>query len=482
MDVLAAKQPSGVIFPVQNHRSRSSNRFTPRILVLVGVAWCLSAFYFLSHRHQFASPLPSDASLSDYLPELALHCSNIPAIQSSEYYTRQIELAKTLHDLNASAYIAEPGANTQFYANFSKSQWSLSERPLLLIVSTELFESDHGVDIRPRVTVLTPKFEATRAKLLPLPSANGDVRYIEWAEEANPYAAVLSALSFTPSNSLKSPTIFVDNNIRKFIVDGLLRASGPLENTTVSTVNVLSAPLEITQMRERKSEAEIQILKCANEATLLAIREVHTKMYPGIRESQARSMMSAALGAAGLKDGGCLTLFGENAALPHGSGTDRTLAKTDFALFDCTASLHGYYSDVTRTVALSSKGLSSEQIEIWRLVQSAQNLALASARNGTVTRDVDAAARLLFKKKGYSQYFTHRLGHGIGLEVHERPYLRGGSSDIIRSGHTFSDEPGIYIEGKVGVRLEDCFYINEDGDGVYLTEGVGGQSTQPWQP
>jgi len=133
-------------------------------------------------------------------------------------------------------------------------------------------------------------------------------------------------------------------------------------------------------------------------------------------------------------------------------------------------------------VALASEGLSSEQINIWWLVHSAQSVALASARNGTVTRDVDAAARIMFKNKGYAQYFTHRLGHGIGLEVHEPPYLRGGSSDIIRPGHTFSDEPGIYIEGKVGVRLEDCFYINEDGAGVYLTDGVGGQSTQPWQP
>jgi len=151
-------------------------------------------------------------------------------------------------------------------------------------------------------------------------------------------------------------------------------------------------------------------------------------------------------------------------------------------LFDCTASLHGYFSDVTRTVALAPDDLSPEHIAIWRLVHSAQNKALATARNGTKASHVDAAARNLFKEKGYGEYFTHRLGHGIGLEVHEEPYLRGGNDEIIRSGHTFSDEPGIYIEGKVGVRLEDCFYINDNGVGVYLTEGVGGQSTAPWRP
>ncbi|KAF8969918.1 peptidase M24, structural domain-containing protein [Flammula alnicola] len=427
---------------------------------------------------------------------LAAHCASIPPISSAELLSRQALLAKSLHALGAAAYIAEPGANTQFFANFSKAQWSLSERPLLLIITPVVSDSEDG-EIYPRITVLTPKFEATRAKMLPIPSPDGAINYVEWAEETDPYTAALSVLPTTPqADNFSSQKIFVDNSIRKFIVDGLYRASASEPSfgfshslSTNSTdaggnppaqavhhepmpVRVFSAPIEITQMRERKSEAELRILKCVNEATLLAIRDVHKRLVPGIRESYARSMMATALGAAGLKDGGCLTLFGENAALPHGSGTDRVLADTDFALFDCTASLHGYYSDVTRTVALSpSSPLTSEQLSLWRLVHSAQTIALTAARNGTVAHSL-----------GWDQYFTHRLGHGIGLEVHEAPYLHGGSDDIIRVGHTFSDEPGLYIEGKVGVRLEDCFYINEDGVGVFLTAGVGGQSDQPWLP
>jgi len=316
-----------------------------------------------------------------------------------------------------------------------------------------------------KISVLTPKFEATRAKGLPIPS---EVQYIEWPEDANPYELAATAFSSTTG------TIFVDNSIRKFISDGLQSA---LPNATI-----LSAPEEITELRERKSTSELDILKCANEATLLAIRAVHKKLYISIRESEARSMMAHALSDAGLKDGGCLTLFGENAALPHGSGTDRTLGPSDFALFDCTASLHGYYSDVTRTVALPDSNIPAEHKHIWNQVHSAQTIALRAARKGILTGNVDEAARSFLAVEGYDSYFTHRLGHGIGLEVHEEPYLRGGSNTIIKSGHTFSDEPGIYIEGKIGVRLEDCFFIDDEGVPILLTEGVGGQSASPWSP
>jgi len=206
-------------------------------------------------------------------------------------------------------------------------------------------------------------------------------------------------------------------------------------------------------------------------------------MYIGIRESEARDMMSAALSEIGLSGGGCLTLFGENAALPHGGGTDRKLGPQDFALFDCTANRHGYWSDITRTVALSSSEISDAHQKKWFAVRSAQQAAIAAARGNTTARDVDKAARrTLLLLGGLDKYFTHRLGHGIGLEVHEQPYLNGASTDIIQTGHTFSNEPGVYIEGEVGVRLEDCFFINTDGSPVYLTAGVGGPSQSPYAP
>ncbi|KIY43628.1 Creatinase/aminopeptidase [Fistulina hepatica ATCC 64428] len=414
----------------------------------------------------YPAPFHFDLSLQSVVD----HCQHLPPIGADEYTSRLNALSSVLTSHNAT-YIAEPGANSLYYANIS---WSLSERPLLLIVQPQDASEPDSVtnraratSARPRVTVLTPKFEATRTRLLPFPTTY-DVDFVEWAEDANPYEIVASALVLAPG------TIYVDPAIRYFIVVGL--------QTALPGAHVVAAPPEVLELRERKTRTEIEIMKCANEATVLAIRHVHSFMFAGMRESRASTMLSKALAAYGLKHGHCLTLFGENAALPYGSGTDRRLGWNHLALFDCGGVLHGYVSDVTRTVALPAARIPPEHLRVWELVHDAQSFALDAAREGAVARDVDAAAREYLTQAGYGEYFTHRLGHGIGLEGHESPYLRGGSDSILKSGHTFSDEPGVYIEGNVGVRLEDCFYINEDGAAVFLTEGVGGQSSSPWKP
>ncbi|KAJ7197171.1 Creatinase/aminopeptidase [Mycena pura] len=401
----------------------------------------------------------SELSAARAPPSITQHCAHLDPIAATEFQARQDALAKQLAELNASAYIAEPGASSQFYGNFSSSDWRLSERPLLLVITPERI----GQNVKAKISILTPAFEADRSKTLPVASKN--VTFIEWAEEASPYTHALSILSISPG------TVFVDGQTRTFIVDGLREAH---PRGTVS-----SAPYEIKRLRERKSPAELELLKCANEAALLSIRAVHKQLQFGIRESTASAMLSAALASAGLKNGGCLTLFGPNAALPHGSGTDRALRKNDFALFDCTGSLHGYQSDVTRTVALPGSKIPAEHLHIWHSVHAAQDVAIRTAREGVVAAEVDKAARLSLQN---STYFTHRLGHGIGLEVHEDPYLNGGSKAVLEIGHAFSDEPGIYILGKVGIRLEDCFYIHQNGSAVFLTGGVGGQARSPWNP
>jgi Xaa-Pro aminopeptidase len=149
-----------------------------------------------------------------------------------------------LDALNASAYIAEPGASAQFYGNISLSHWFLSERPLLLIISPKV----DGEDIQPMVSVLTPQFEATRAKMLPIPAS--PIQFVEWAEDANPYNITALVLP-------EDGTIFVDGSIRNFIVEGLQKA--------LPKFKVSFAPEKITQLRECKSPAELEFLKCANE-------------------------------------------------------------------------------------------------------------------------------------------------------------------------------------------------------------------------
>ncbi|KXN90533.1 hypothetical protein AN958_04205 [Leucoagaricus sp. SymC.cos] len=417
--------------------------------------------------------LPSSAKFISTPPGPAHPCVfSVPQISREDFATRQSSLAQILTDLNGVAYIAEPGAQTKFFGNFSNTDWKLSERPLFIIITPRKGSSLN--DTKAEVSVLTPKFEATRAKLLSIPFVE---RYIEWAEEENPYAVAAEALGLSGNSSRKGQKLFIDNSARHFHYDGFS------EVLAKTGSEVTSAPQAINLLREQKSEAEIEIMKCAHEATLVAIRHVHKQMYIGMRESEARNMMSEALTQIGLSQGGCLTLFGENAALPHGSGTDKPLGVSDFALFDCTATLHGYWSDVTRTVALPSSQISSLHLQVWKSVSRAQLVAGLAAHAGVEARSIDRLARVMLSVEGLEKYFTHRLGHGIGLEGHEHPYLNGGNKAILQINHAFSVEPGVYIEGKIGVRLEDCMYIDRLlGISAYLTAGAGGPSVSPWDP
>ncbi|KAG2149388.1 peptidase M24, structural domain-containing protein [Suillus clintonianus] len=423
------------------------------------LAICATIFYL-----QFFTDISPESYSVDYDPwaGLASHCADAQRINGSEFLQRQENLAKILYDNGASAYVVEPGANAQYFGNISEASWHLSERPLLLVIFPTLKEAS----IVAKITVVTPAFEETRARLLPVPGI--DVSYISWAEDEDPYTVALDVLS-----TLEGP-IYVDGMMRYFIVDGLQKAA--------PGVRVMSAPPEVTQLRARKSPAELDLLRCANEVTVLCIRAVQAQMYIGIRESQVLAMVDESLAVAGLTERWALVLFGENAALPHGSGSDRVLGKADLILIDTGGVLFEYNSDVTRTFMLHDSSIPLEHTTIWYDVHTAQTLAHVAAREGVNTSAVDKVARDWLDGRGYHGYFTHRLGHGIGLEDHEAPYLRGGTDDIIQTGNAFSNEPGVYIEGKVGIRLEDCFYINEDGNPVFLTKGIGGQARSPLYP
>ena len=179
---------------------------------------------------------------------LASHCAHIPPIPTSSFIERQDSLARALQSLNASAYIAEPGASAGFFANLSHSSWHLSERPLLLIVQPQV--NAQGL-VRANISILTPAFEETRAKLLSIPNADG-ITYIAWPEDTDPYAQALAAVS-----NVDGVSIFVDGDVRTFITDGLQKAA--------PQACVSNAPAELKRLRERKSAEELGIMKCVNE-------------------------------------------------------------------------------------------------------------------------------------------------------------------------------------------------------------------------
>ncbi|PBK87440.1 hypothetical protein ARMGADRAFT_1085465 [Armillaria gallica] len=312
-----------------------------------------------------------------------------------------------------------------------------------------------------RATVLTPKFERTRARLLSIPS---DVEWVGWAEDEGPYKQLPDI----------EGTVFVDGSIRHFIVDGL--------GTAFPKATVVASPTEIRQLRERKSKEELELLKCANEATLLAIRLTHKQLHVGIRESDARQLVARALADAGLRDGDCLPYLGKMPPFLMEAAPTVALAPVTLpcstalplcTVIGATSPAHSPFPPPPFPTPISKSGTLSTRHSISRFRPPMQVWSRQARR-----RSPEAFLGLA----GYAKYFTHRLGHGICLEVHEDPYLNGGSETILQIGHTFSDEPGMYIEGKVGMRLEDCFYIAQNGSAVYLTAGVGGPAESPWKP
>ncbi|KAG8984572.1 hypothetical protein FRB93_006417 [Tulasnella sp. JGI-2019a] len=406
------------------------------------------------------------------------HCANIPAITTSEFHLRQTKLSEALSSNHLSAFISEPGPSAQYFANISSSSWYKSERPLLLVVLSQPTETDRESDplSPPKMLLLTPKFEASRAKQLAIPAtAAQKLEFVEWAEDEDPYQVLYDKIFSLDTRNHRNRKIVIDDQTRLFVAQGLSRAGFQFGQ---------EVPEDVARLRERKSDAELNILRCINEVTLLVIRDVRERLYLGMKESDASALMEYALTGAGLAEQGVFAKaqFGDHAALPHGGPTDKTLSKHDMITFDVGGSLRGYWSDVTRTFALPTSQIPSGHLQIWKTVQDAQMAALTMAREGVMAEDVDAAARLVISKSGYGERFTHRLGHGIGLEMHESPYLRGGYKKEIEIGNTFSNEPGIYIEGKVGVRLEDCMFIDKSGQAVLLTAGVGGAARSPWMP
>ncbi|TXT08872.1 hypothetical protein VHUM_03000 [Vanrija humicola] len=367
------------------------------------------------------------------------------------------------------AYIAEPGPSAAYFlGGFAGSQWKASERPFLVAVTA----SGDG----PKVTLLTPAFEESRARLIALPAAVGAVAtFVPWAESASPYATLLAALGVDG--------FVLDAQVREFVAAGLRSAAG----VRVDALALAAASERVRRIRQVKDAHEVALMRCANVFTLHAIRRTRAQLRFGVSESETRAILYKEMGDLGLKENGALILFGENAALPHGSGTDRKLGPQDLVLIDAGGKWGGYVADITRTFALPESDIPAAHKRVWELVRHAQAAPAALLERSASTlhfRQLDHQARALISH-GMRRYgvspapapdytvFTHRLGHGIGLEGHEAPYVVQGplGEETVVPGNVFTLEPGVYVPADaevgddsvrgLGVRLEDVFVVHE---------------------
>ncbi|WVQ79581.1 hypothetical protein IAT38_001681 [Cryptococcus sp. DSM 104549] len=469
--------------PTSNNVLGKIKEFSPLRLALILLVFGGPILLFIvclpdSIRHP--SHVPPTPPLPDSFYQT---CTSRLTPPSDTYSKRLSKLASTLPP--STIWIAEPGPSaTYFIGAFSSKDWRPSERPFLIGVSA----SPSG---EPRVTLLTPAFEALRASLIHLPE---DVKeratWVEWREDQSPYAVLADVLGA----ETEVEAFFLDGMARQFVCEGLRAVLREETGEGVKT--------DVGLIRERKDVREVWLLRCANQMTLHAIRRTRERMFFGITESATSKILKEEMAKTGLVGGEGLVLFGEDAALPHGTGTDRKLGKRDLVLIDAGGKWGGYVSDITRTFALPGSDIPQSHIEIWETVRRAQraphDLLLASnASAPPIFADLDKSARSIITSWTAPSasisprpvpdftVFTHRLGHGIGLEGHEAPYLVQGPQGErqVAGGHVFSLEPGVYLPATgeevhgvkgVGVRLEDCIFVYEDEDGRLGGEWLSG--------
>ena len=221
-----------------------------------------------------------------------------------------------------------------------------------------------------------------------------------------------------------------------------------------------------------KSPAELALMQVANDVTLAALRHVHAHVERGMDASEIDQMMTSATAALGGSNAGGLTLLNEASAYPHGTEKPQTLREGSIVLIDTGCKLHGYSSDISRTWVYGEP--SARQRKVWNTVKRGQELALETAKIGVPVGAIDDAVRKYYEREGWGPGYklpglSHRTGHGIGMEGHEPVNLVHGETTPLQAGMCFSDEPGLYIPGEFGVRLEDCWYMGEAGPVLFTS-------------
>jgi Xaa-Pro dipeptidase len=305
-----------------------------------------------------------------------------------------------------------------------------------------------------------PAFEEGRAREQiansPL-SDSSDVRV--WQEDQNPYELVAQGIK---DRNLATGNIGLEETIRYVFTEGLAKAA--------SQARFVSATPVTAGCRMIKSPRELDLMRLANQVTLTAYEAVYHSLRDGMTQNDVGALVESAHDQLGFP-GDALIEVGEFSAFPHGSAQPQTIREGVPILIDGGCRVEGYESDITRMLILGKP--SDKMKQVFDIVHRAQSAALAAARPGVECGSVDAAARKVITDAGYGpdyKFFTHRVGHGIGMDGHEWPYLVRGNPTRIQANMTFSDEPGIYIRGEFGIRLEDDMHITENGAELFTPQ------------
>jgi Xaa-Pro dipeptidase len=339
------------------------------------------------------------------------------------------------------ALLLDTGSSLDYFTGI---EWPRSERTTAAIIPK-----------RGEVIIVTPAFEEPSVReTLAVP---GDVR--TWNEDANPFLRIVQGLR---DRGVRSGRVAAEPTMRYFIIDGIKSASASYE--------IVSGDPLIRACRMIKSPAELALMQTANEVTLAALRHLHGRVERGMRAADLAAIVTDATSALGGSPEFALSLLNEASAYPHGSHQLEAVAEGSVILMDCGCTVHGYQSDISRTWVFGEAN--ARQRKLWDTVKRGQEIALESAKLGVAVGALDDAVRKYYEGEGWGPGYklpglSHRTGHGIGLDGHEPAYLVHGDTTPLEAGMCFSDEPGIYVPGEFGVRLEDCWHMTDAGPKLF---------------
>jgi len=361
-----------------------------------------------------------------------------PAITAAERMQRLRKARDLMRKNGMGAVIVESGPSLDYLTGI---QWWRSERLTAVVIPAE------GDPI-----VVTPFFESPSIKEMLLVPA--EIR--TWQEDEEPLKLVAN---FLKERRVAAQPIGFEETNRFFIEDRLKKQ---LPGTAIVSANPV-----IRAQRMIKSPAELALMQAANDIMLASLSYAGQRTRSGMTGPDIDAMIAAAQKRLGGAYDGGLILIGEASAYPHGSKKPHVVQRGEIVLMDCTCTVHGYQADITRTFVYGAAP-TAEQRKVWDQVHRGQQITMASAKLGVPVGSIDDAVRRTYESWGYGPGYklpglSHRTGHGIGMEVHEPAYLVHGDMTPLEPGMCFSNEPGIYIPGKFGVRIEDCWHMTEAG-------------------
>ncbi len=397
-----------------------------------------------------ASQKVDDSSLPLSLAQLKSRKSKATPITREERHERQEHARKLMSENALDAIVLMEGTSLRYFTGI---RWWGGERLFALVLP-----------VKGAAFYVCPAFEEGRAHEQIAGAPDGDHPDLRtWQENESPYQRVAEGLK---ERGISNRKLGIEETVHFVFADGIAHVA--------PQATLMSATPVTAGCRMVKSVHEIALMHLACQVTLTAYEAVYHALREGMTQEQVEDLIAAAYGQLGFP-GEASVQVGEYSALPHGSSTPQVIREGTIVMIDDGCTVEGYQSDITRTFVLgkASKETGDKMNKVFDIVHRAQSAALATARPGMECGAVDAAARKVITEAGYGpdyKYFSHRLGHGMGMDEHEWPYLVRGNTTKLVPNITTSNEPGIYIPGEFGIRLEDDMHITENGAELFTPQ------------